>query len=306
MTGIIFDVQRCSIHDGPGIRTLVFMKGCSLRCRWCSNPEGQNNRPEIRFIASKCVGEEKCKIPCVKSCPAGAISLSQEGKPKTDRELCQGCGRCTEACLYGARQLSGRSTTTEELLAEVLKDEPFYRSSGGGVTVGGGEPIMQFEFTREFLKRCKENSLHTAIETCGYVRWEHLKAVLENVDLVYYDIKHMDPVKHQELTGVSNGLILGNAGRLFSTNKAQVIVRVPIIPDCNDSEENVKATARFVAKSGGKMMELLPYHRFGISKYSQLDREYELKEIQRPTEKHTQRLRSIVKSLGIKEVTGSM
>lgn len=304
--GIVSDIQRYSIHDGPGIRTLVFMKGCPLSCKWCSNPEDQKSHPEIRFIASKCVGEEKCKAPCVIACLLGAISLSQEGKPKTDRELCQGCGKCAEACLYGARQLSGRSITIEELLAEVLKDEPFYTSSGGGVTVSGGEPIIQFEFTREFLKRCKERSLHTAIETCGYVSWEHLQATLEFVDFVYYDIKPMDPVRHKELTGVSNDLILRNARRLLSTNKAQVVVRVAIVPGFNDSGENIEAIVRFVAKSGGKMIELLPYHRFGVSKYSQLDMEYELKEVQRPTEEHMQRLRSIVKSLGIKEVASEL
>ena len=306
MTGIIFDVQRYSIHDGPGVRTLVFMKGCPLSCKWCSNPEGQESRAEIRFLPSRCVGEERCKAPCVKSCPNAAISTSQGGKPTTDRVLCQGCGRCTEACWYGARLLSGRGITSEELVAEVLKDEPFYRSSCGGVTLGGGEPLAQFEFAAEFLERCKESYLHTAIETCGHVPWKHLEAVLNNIDEIYYDIKHMDSVKHKEVTGEPNGLILQNAGRLFSTNKAQIIVRVPIIPGFNDSEKSIKDISRFVAESGGKKMELLPYHRFGISKYSQLDREYELKDVQRPTEKHTQRLRSIVKSLGIKEVTGSM
>lgn len=306
LKGIIFDIQRYSIHDGPGIRTLVFMKGCPLRCKWCSNPESQKSRPEIRFIASKCVGEEKCKAPCIKACLPGASSLSQKGNPKTDRELCQGCGKCAEACLYGARQLSGWSTTIEELLAEVLKDELFYASSGGGVTVGGGEPIMQVEFTREFLKRCKEYPLATAIETCGYASWEHLQATLEFVDFVYFDIKHMDPVKHKSLTGVSNDLILRNARRLLSANKAQVVVRVAIVPGCNDSEENIEATVRFVAKSGGKMIELLPYHRFGVSKYSQLDMEYELKEVQRPTEEHMRRLSKIVKSLGIEEVSGGI
>jgi pyruvate formate lyase activating enzyme len=204
-----------------------------------------------------------------------------------------------EACLYGARQLSGQKAFVEEILAEVLKDEPFYRSSGGGVTLGGGEPFMQFEFTREFLKRCREKSLHTAVETCGYVPWEQMKEALEYVDLVYYDIKHMNSAKHQELTEVPNDLILENAQKLFSGGKIQVIIRVPIIPGYNDAEENMKETARFVAESGGKRVELLPYHRFGISKYSQLDREYELRKVQIPTEKHMQRLKSIVTSMGI-------
>jgi len=196
--------------------------------------------------------------------------------------------------------------TVEELLAEILKDELFYINSGGGVTMGGGEPLAQFEFTGEFLKRCKEHYLHTAIETCGHAPWKHLQATLEFVDLVYYDIKHMNPVKHREFTGVSNDLILRNARRLLSSNQAQVIVRVPIVPGCNDSEENIEAIARFVVESGGKMMELLPYHRFGVSKYSQLDMEYELKEVQRPAEEHMQGLRGIVKSLGIEEVTGAV
>lgn len=306
MTGTIFDIQRYSIHDGPGIRTLVFMKGCPLRCKWCDNPEGQKSHPEIRFLDSKCVAKEKCKAPCVKACPNGAISLSQQGKPKTDAEICQNLGKCAEACYFGARVLSGKSMTIDELLAEVMKDEPFYRNSKGGVTMGGGEPIMQFEFTREFLKRCKQHSLHTTVETCGHVPWEHLKSVLEYADLVYYDIKHMNPVEHKELTGVSNGLILRNARNVLSANKVQVIVRVATVPGLNDSEENIKATTRFVAESGGKMMELLPYHRFGVSKYSQFGREYELKETKTPTQEHIQRLRSIVKSLGIREVSGKI
>jgi len=277
------------------------MKGCPLDCQWCCNPEGQKYHPEIRFIASRCVGEEKCKAPCVKVCPNSAISLLQS-KPKTDRGLCQSCGRCAEACLYEARHLSGRKVTIEELLKEVKKDEPFYLSSGGGVTLGGGEPLVQFEFAREFLKRCKEHHLHTAIETCGYAPWAHLEKTLEYVDVIYYDIKHMDPAKHKELTGVSNDLIFENARQLLATRKDQVIIRVPIIPSVNDSEENIKATAMFVAEGGGRMMELLPYHRFGVAKYDQLDRKYELREKQ-PTEEQMNRLKTIVESLGLEEVS---
>ena len=186
---------------------------------------------------------------------------------------------------------------------EVKKDESFYLNSGGGVTISGGEPLAQFEFTKEFLKRCKEHHLHTAIETCGYVPWRHIQEILEFVNVIYYDIKHIDPAKHGELTGVSNDLILENARRLLSTKKDQLIIRVPIIPGCNDSEENIRATANFVAERGGKAIEFLPYHRLGISKYGQLDREYELREAQRPSDACMRRLRSIVQSVGVMNVT---
>ena len=209
-----------------------------------------------------------------------------------------------EACLYGARQLSGKMVTVEELITEVLKDAPFYRNSGGGVTVGGGEPLAQSAFAREFLKSCTERALHTALETCGYVPWKHLEATLEFADFVFYDIKHMDEAKHKELTGMSNRLILENAKRLLATKKAQVVVRIPVVPGANDSEENVAAIARFVAEAGGEVIELLPYHRLGVSKHKQLDMTYELNEVLRPSEESMQRLSRVVKSAGIKELYG--
>jgi len=304
-SGIIFNIQRFSIHDGAGIRTLLFMKGCPLRCKWCSNPEGQKSHPELEFLSVKCVGTEKCNAPCSKVCPVEAITLSEEGKPNTDRGICRNCGKCAEACYYGARTIVGKSMTVEEVLAEVERDKPFYRNSGGGVTVGGGEPLMQSEFVTKFLKKCHERFISTAIETNGYVSWESLKGILEYVDLIYYDVKHMDPLRHKELTGVTNDLILRNAKRIFtSTMDSQIIIRVPILPGCNDSKENIEATIRFVAESGGKMIELLPYHKFGISKYSQYGLQYELNEIESPTKEDMQRLRKIVKSHGLKEMTG--
>lgn len=303
--GLISNIQKFSIHDGPGIRTLVFMKGCPLRCKWCDNPEGQNGHRQLQFISVKCVGADGCKALCVEVCPVEAINLSAEGKPETDRGICQNCGSCVAACLYGARTLIGKSMTVEQVLAEIEEDRAFYRRSGGGVTVGGGEPLMQFEFVLALLRICKERFLHTAIETCGYASWEHLKKLSEFVDLIYYDIKHMDPVRHKELTGVSNELILSNARRVLSDEvNSQVIVRTEIVPGCNDSDENIEATARFVAKSGGQMMELLPYHRLGSSKYRQYGMEYELKDTEPPTEEHIKRLRNIVESFGLKEMTG--
>ncbi|TET17287.1 MAG: glycyl-radical enzyme activating protein [Dehalococcoidia bacterium] len=304
-TGLVFNIQRFSIHDGPGIRTLVFMQGCSLACKWCCNPEGQKSYPQLRFISVKCVGADKCRAPCVEACPEGAITLSEEGKAQTDRKLCANCGKCAEACLYGARTILGKRMTVEEVLDEVEKDRLFYNRSGGGITVGGGEPLMQFEFVLQLLKRCKERFLHTALETCGHAPGEHLKQISEYVDLMYYDIKHMDPARHKELTGVSNELILSNARRVLSGEvNCEVIVRTAIIPGSNDSEDNIEATARFVAESGGKMMELLPYHGLGSSKYRQLGMEYELKDTRPPTDEQMERLRNIVESFGLKEMTG--
>ena len=302
MTGIIFDIQRYSVHDGPGIRSLVFMKGCPLNCKWCSNPEGQKSYPETRFIATKCVGEEECRIPCVEICPEGAINTLKDGKPITDRALCRGCGKCVETCLYGARQLSGKSITVEALLKEILKDEAFYQNSGGGITLGGGEPLSQFEFAKEFLRECKGRTLHTAVETCGFVTWTQFEEILEFIDFFYYDIKVLSKERHRQLTGVSNSIILENARKLLSIGEAQVVIRIPVIPGYNDSDKNIGAIAKFVFEAGGDKIELLPYHRLGAAKYDQLDKEYGLKGVHEPNDELMQRLSYIVRSTGVKEL----
>jgi pyruvate formate lyase activating enzyme len=196
--------------------------------------------------------------------------MSEERGWETDRERCTACGACVDACLNQALERAGKDTSVEELYREIAKDSPFYRRSNGGVTVGGGEPTMQHEFVTEFLKKCKQNYIHTVIETCGYVKWEHLERILQYVDLLYFDIKHMDPVVHKELTGVSNELILENARQASAMRP--MIIRIPIVPGLNDSDDNISATARFAAELGENLqrIELLPYHKFGTQTYGGL------------------------------------
>ena len=305
--GTIFNIQRFSIHDGPGIRTLVFMKGCLLACKWCDNPEGQRAYPQLSFMDTKCVGAGKCNAPCKVACPEGAITLSQEGRPQINRVLCTNCGKCVEACTYGALSILGRKVTVEQVLTEIEQDRPFYNRSKGGVSVGGGEPLMQFEFVLQLLRRCKERFLNTALETCGHVPWESLEAASQYADLVYYDIKHMDSPRHKADTGVRNGLILSNAKRLLKDKSGpEVIIRIPVIPGCNDSRENMEATASFVAEAGGKMIELLPYHKLGISKYGQLGREYELAGIEPPNEASMKSFMNAIRARGLKDMTGEV
>ncbi len=295
--GIILNLQRFSVHDGPGIRTLVFMKGCQLRCLWCSNPESHKVGLQLGFIESRCVGCGKC----VDVCPNKAIMITEEGKAYTDRKLCNACGRCVEACLYDAREIAGKYTTIEELVKDVEEDRDFYSNSGGGVTVGGGEPLMQHDFVREFLKRCQDRWLHTAMETCGYALWENMERVLEYVDYLFYDIKHMDHVVHREITGLSNELILENIGKILSNRSVpEVVVRVPVIPGLNDSEENISATAKFISDLGNaKGIELLPYHRLGKSKYEQFGMKYSLENLRAPEDDHMQKLNDIVRSFDL-------
>jgi pyruvate formate lyase activating enzyme len=298
--GFIYDLQRFAIHDGPGIRTLVYMKGCPLKCLWCSSPQTQNSKPEIMQNEINC---KKCGT-CIDVCPDHVITITDEDEIRFDRERCTNCGQCVESCPNQALKIIGYHVTTEELYQEVNKDSPFYRRSNGGVTVGGGEPTMQIDFVTAFLKRCKQTYINTAIETCGYVKWDNMENLLKYVDLVYIDIKHMDPEVHKNLTGFSNELILENVKKISKIKP--IIIRIPVIPDYNDSEENITATARFAFDLGDnlKRLELLPYHKFGTQTYVRIGMEYKLTDVEPPSEDHMLRLKEIVESCGVKAQIG--
>jgi pyruvate formate lyase activating enzyme len=300
MKGLIYDIQRFAIHDGPGIRTLVYMKGCPLKCLWCSTPQTQKFSPEILYIETNC---KKCQS-CVDECPKKAIIFSDKEKINIDIKLCNTCGQCIDVCPNQALKLIGTEITVEKLYQDVMKDNPFYRRSKGGVTIGGGEPTMQHEFVRELLKKCKESYVHTAMETCGYVKWEDLEKVLDYIDLLYFDIKHMDPRIHKELTGVTNELILENA--IKASKIGPIIIRIPLIPGHNDSEENLINTAKFATELGENLLriELLPYHKFGTRTYDQLGRNYELKGLESPSKEYMIKLKKLIESSGIKVQIG--
>ena len=294
LQGIICNLERFATHDGPGIRTTVFTKGCPLNCVWCSSPHTRNQSPEILYSENRC-GRSGA---CAKTCPEDALKLSDEGL-QIDRDLCTTCGDCIEVCTSRALEITGESMTVEELFREVDKDSSFYRRSSGGVTVSGGELTMQSEFVIAFFKKCKEQYIHTAIETCGLSPWSRLSEVLQYVDLTYFDIKHMDDKAHRKITCASNREILSNAKRVAETH--EMVIRVPVVPGHNDSEENIVATSRFAAGlgKGFQGIELLPYHRLGTTRYSQLDMTYELDGLESPDDDHMKWLKDLVMLEGI-------
>ena len=296
--GLIFNIQRFSIHDGPGIRTTVFIKGCPLRCLWCSNPESWNPYPEIMASDLRCI---KCGR-CAQVCPVGAITIDELGR-KIDRAKCNLCLRCIEACLTEAIILSGRYVTVEEAVAEVQRDELFYLNSGGGVTVSGGEPLNQWEFVHQLLKECNQRGLHTALDTCGYARWDVFERVLEYTDLVLFDIKHMDPYQHRKGTKKDNRLILDNARRVAA--KARIWLRIPLIPGYNDSRENIEKTAGFGREIGAEKVSILPYHELGMSKHERLGRRSPQKHIQPPSDEELKAIEEIFKDAGVKVSIGN-
>lgn len=286
--GTIFDIQHFSIHDGPGIRTNIFFKGCPLRCRWCANPESQSAAPQLLFEAEKCVGCGACMPVCQKGAIAigsatpdpaanGPIANNAGGIAHTDRTLCTGCGACASACLRDARHITGKRYTVDEIYREVDKDRLFYgmRDNGtteGGVTLTGGEFLMQPAFAEALLKKCRENRIHTAVETCGFAPWESFQRVMPYVDYVMYDVKHMSDDKHTEYTGVGNKRILENLVRLTTEFDMPVVVRMPVIPGVNDSEENLLAfKKRITGLPRSVSVELLPYHNLGTGKWSRLE-----------------------------------
>lgn len=297
----IFNIQRYSIHDGPGIRTLIFMQGCPLRCLWCSNPESQTKEPELLFIESKCI---HC-MRCVAACKVGAISYdTDDNSITTNRDVCTNCGKCVEVCYPQARTLGkARYITANELLEEILSDLNFYSASGGGVTLSGGEPLMQAEAAEEIAIKCKKYGINIGIETSGFAQWEDFKKVIQHCDFVYFDIKHMDPAIHKKITGVSNKLILKNIKRcdLEYGSEKEIVIRIPLISGYNDSKENIRQTAEFIAKLKNiNRVEFLKYHKLGTAKYKYLGRTYKLPELQEPLNSHIEELIEIMESYNVK------
>lgn len=268
--GTIFNVQSYCIHDGPGIRATVFVKGCPLSCRWCQNPESQRKEQELMFYADKCTA---CGM-CVVACPLGAVSLADSGKAATRRDLCTACGVCVAACPVRAREITGKTVTVEEVLRQVLSDKLFFDGSGGGMTVSGGEPLMQPDFTAALLACARMEGVHTAIETCNFASRAVVDQVYAHVDLALCDLKHMDCAAHRRITGVPNDLILDNLIYIRKTLRKPMEIRVPVVPGYNGDLENIAATAEFIAERLGTdvPLRLLPYHRMGESKGHSLEK----------------------------------
>jgi pyruvate formate lyase activating enzyme len=298
-SGTIFQIERFSIHDGPGIRSTVFLKGCPLNCWWCHNPESQRFDLELTYRESRCI---KC-WSCVSACPESAIKRSGDDLI-FDRLRCNGRGECVRACQSQAREFVGRRTTVSEVIEEVEKDLAFYDESGGGVTFSGGEPFAQPEFLLELLKQCKAREIRTAVDTCGLTARKNMIRAAELADLFLYDLKLMDEAKHLRYTGASNRLILENLESLSALGSS-VLVRVPLIPGINDDEENIGDLARFLAGLPlPPHVSLLPYHRAGVHKYAGLGRTYALSEIQEPSAERMAEVRNSLEMCGLGVTAG--
>lgn len=293
MSGMVFDIQRYSIHDGPGIRTLVFFKGCPLRCPWCANPESQLPHRELRFVKNLCNG---CEL-CIKACHAGAVR-KENGSILFDRQKCTVCGECADICPTNAVSIVGEEKTVKEILEVLEKDRVFFENSGGGITLSGGEPLAQHEFAGAIMQVSREKGFHTAIETTGYQQWDLARQVFVHTDLVLFDIKLMDPLRHEKTVGVTNRLILSNAEKIAEMGK-QMIIRVPIVPGYNDDSENLEETLAFAGSIGVNEVHFLPYHRLGQPKYDQLGRCYELDDVKAPSKQEMEELVEKLKNPGV-------
>lgn len=309
--GLIFDIRKFSIHDGPGIRTTVFFKGCPLACWWCHNPESQSAAQEMMLWQSRCI---RCGS-CAPACPQSAISAvdapvgmaatavdygsAVKGAPapetvavryQTNREICIVCEKCMAACAADARELVGKRMTIAEVMREIERDQAFFEDSGGGVTFSGGEPLSQRAFLLELLKGCKALDLHTAVDTSGYAPWKAIESIRPFTDLFLYDLKVMDDARHREYTGVPNGLILHNLQAL-AEHGSRIIIRVPIIPGLNDDQQNIEQVGQFVRNLPNiERVDILPYHPSAEGKYERLGKEYHLPDTQTPSDEHMQEI----------------
>lgn len=297
-TGVVFHVQRCSFHDGPGIRTAVFFKGCPLRCRWCHNPEGIDLAPQVVLDASRCL---RCGA-CRGACPSPEGPIPSGGR--LGEGSCTACGRCAEACPPAARRIAGRRWSAGELVAEVRRDLGVYEESGGGVTFSGGEPLLQPEFLRACLEACRREGLHAAVETCGFAAREVVRSIAERADLLLWDVKHLDPERHRELTGAPLEPILANLWDLARLG-VPVWLRVPVIPGLNDGEGDLRAVASLAARHPSvRRVSLLPYHRTGTGKLGRLGREDVLAGAATPTAERMQELAALFADTGRETTIG--
>lgn len=271
--GLIFNIQKFSIHDGPGIRTTIFLKGCPLRCKWCANPESQSANVQILWDQKKCV---RC-LQCVKSCMHQAISC-REGEIHIDEALCQGCLNCVSTCLQSALSNEGETKEIEEIVRIALQDKDFYEESGGGITISGGEGMSQPDFLKELVKELKKHNLHLAIETTGYIPKETFHELAPLFDLLLFDVKHYDTNRHFEGTGVHNEQIINNLKWAFHQG-LEILPRIPVIPSFNNSIQDAAGLASLLTEIGLKKVQLLPFHQFGEQKYEMMHKEYAYKNV---------------------------
>lgn len=295
--GIVFDIQRYSIHDGPGVRTIVFLKGCPLRCRWCSNPESQNPEPELFYRRSACI---KCG-QCIPVCPTKALDPGNAGF--VDRSKCIKCGSCTKVCPTQALKRAGKTMSIAEVMQELRKDAHHYRRSGGGITLSGGEPLFQHEFAKHLLMACHEQGWNTAMETTGCTTREIVRDVIPFVDHVLMDLKAIDPAVHRANTGIDNRIILENA--LCIASLTHTVVRIPVVPGVNDSVEAITAIGYFARLMPGvDTVHLLPYHTYGENKYELLGRPYPMADAPNLKPEDMDPFKAAVEGLGFNCVIG--